>query len=243
LSWWRILRGELRSCCNLLLPPACLLCGKSLPDSAPAWAFCPACHAGLPRPATSRCPVCAAAFRSLTPSRHHCETCLRHPPPFARVHAVGPYAGTLQEAVQRFKYHGHLALERPLGHLLATAVRSAAVPRPHLLIPVPLHIDRLRSRGYNQALQLARQIGREVGLPIAADLLRRTRATAPQQGLDAAARHSNLQGAFAAMQPLNGRRILLVDDVMTTGATTRECAGVLRKAGAVSVEIAVVGRA
>jgi ComF family protein len=243
MALWPAIRSELRRCCDLLLPAACLLCAKRLPEGWEATDFCPACRAGVPQPAAARCPVCAVAHRSLMPTLHHCEACLRHPPPFAQVHAVAPYAGTLQEAVQRFKYHGQLALERPLGKLLGTALRTGAAPRPHLVVPVPLHIDRLRSRGYNQALQLARQVGIEFGTPVAADLLRRVRATDPQQGLNAAARHSNLHGAFAAVQPLTGRRILLVDDVMTTGATARECASVLRKAGAVSVEIAVLGRA
>jgi ComF family protein len=111
------------------------------------------------------------------------------------------------------------------------------------VIPVPLHRARLRSRGYNQALQLARQIGRQLDVPVAADLLRRTRATAPQQGLTAAARHGNLRGAFAVHRPLGGQRVLLVDDVMTTGTTARECAAALRAAGAASVDVAVLGRA
>lgn len=243
MSLWLTVRRELCRCCDLLLPAACLLCARLLPAGSTATDFCPACRAGVPQPAPSCCPLCAVAHRSLVPTRHHCETCLRFPPPFARVHAAAPYGGTLQDAVQRFKYQGQLALDRPLGKLLATTLRSAAVARPHLVVPVPLHIDRLRRRGYNQALQLARQIGHEHGIPVAADLLRRVRATEPQQGLDAAARHSNLRGAFAVVRPLHGRRILLVDDVMTTGATARECAAELRAAGAALVEVAVLGRA
>ena len=243
MSIWTFAREELRRCCDLLLPPACLLCGARLPEGAAASEFCPVCREGLPRPAAARCPVCAVAHRTLVPSLHHCAACLRQPPPFARVHAVGPYAGTLQDAVRNFKYHGQLALERPLGKLLAAALRAGAAARPDLVVAVPLHAGRLRSRGYNQALQLARQVGRQLEAPVAAGLLRRVRATAPQQGLTAAARRSNLCGAFAVTRPLTGRRILLVDDVLTTAATARECAAVLRAAGAVSVEVAVVGRA
>jgi ComF family protein len=159
------------------------------------------------------------------------------------VHAVGPYAGTLQEAIQRFKYHGQLPLARPLGELLASSVRHGATARPDLVVPVPLHVSRLRARGYNQSRELARHLGHQLKVPVAVDLLRRTRATAPQQELDAAARGSNVAGAFAVSGRLPGRRILLVDDVLTTGATARECAGALRKAGAASVEVAVLGRA
>ena len=243
MDLWQRTWRDLRHCFDLLLPPACLLCGERLPHGASASEFCPGCQAGLPQPVPARCPVCAVAYRAPTPSLHHCESCLRHQPPFTRVHAVGPYAGTLQEAVQRFKYRGQLTLERPLGNRLVAALRAGHATRPHLVIPVPLHRERLRSRGYNQALQLARQIGRQFDVPVAADLLRRTRATAPQQGLTAAARHGNLRGAFAATRSLRGQRILLVDDVMTTGTTARECAAVLGAAGAAAIEVAVLGRA
>lgn len=243
MIFWRRAWCELRACVDLLLPPACLLCGGRLPAGTPVAEFCPPCRASLPRPAPARCPVCAVAHRTPIPSLHHCEDGLRQPPPFARVHAVGPYAGTLQEAVQRFKYRGQLPLERPLGALLADAVQAAGGSLPDLVVPVPMHGSRLRERGYNQALQLSRQLGRHLCRPVAPALLRRQRATAAQQGLDAVARCSNLKGAFAVAGPLGGRRLLLVDDVMTTGATGRECAAVLRKAGAVSVEVAVIGRA
>ena len=243
MSFWQSARDELRRCCDLLLPPACLLCGERLPAGLPATDLCPPCRDGLPQPAPARCPVCAVAYRSPTPSLHHCEACLRHPPPFVKVHAVGPYAGTLQDAIQRFKYHGQLPLERPLGTLLIETVLRGWGPRPNLVVAVPLHKNRLRARGYNQALQLARQVGRHLGVPVAPELLRRVRDTAAQQGLDAAARNSNLRGAFAVSHPVSARRILLVDDVMTTGATARECAAVLCAAGASAVEVAVLGRA
>jgi ComF family protein len=243
VKFWQSARDELSRCCDLLLPPACLLCGARLPTGHSATDLCPQCRAGLPQPAPARCPLCAVAYRSPTPSLHHCDSCLRHPPPFVKVHAAGPYAGTLQNAIQRFKYHGQLPLERPLGTLLAETVAGGGGSRPDLVAAVPLHKNRLRARGYNQALQLARQVGRHLGVPVAPELLRRIRDTAAQQGLDAAARNSNLHGAFAAPRPVAGRRILLVDDVMTTGATARECAAVLRKAGAACIEVAVLGRA
>jgi ComF family protein len=243
LSFWQSVWGDLRRCCDLFLPPACLLCGSRLADGSAAIAFCAACQSGLQQPGSARCPVCAVAYHALLPSRHHCEACLRHPPAFVRVHAVGPYAGTLRQAVQRFKYQGQLPLARPLGELLVISLRNGAAPRPDLVVPVPLHVSRLRARGYNQSLELARHVGRRLRAPVAVDLLQRVRATAPQQELDAAARKSNLLGAFAVSRRLPGRRILLVDDVLTTGATARGCAAALRAAGAAAVEVAVLGRA
>ncbi len=243
MELWQRLRRELGACCDLLLPPACLLCGDRLPAGTPASEFCPTCRAGLPPLPPARCPVCAAAHRTPLPSLHHCEVCLRQPPPFDRVHAVGPYAGTLQEATQAFKYRGQLPLERPLGALLAAAVLAGGGRRADLVVPVPLHRSRLRERGYNQSLQLARQLAGALAVPVAPALLHRNRATVAQQGLDAVARGGNLRGAFAVAGPVAGRRLLLVDDVMTTGATVRECAGVLRRAGAAAVEVAVLGRA
>lgn len=243
MNLWHRAWRELGACLDLLLPPACLLCGARLPAGISAGAFCPTCRAAVPPMPPARCPVCAVAHRTPVTSLHHCESCLRQPPAFARVVAAGPYAGTLREAVQRFKYRGQLTLERPLGQLLAEAVTAAGGPSPDLVVPVPLHVGRLRERGYNQSLQLARRLAGELGAPTAATLLRRTRATAPQQGLDATARKGNLRGAFAVAERLGGRRILLVDDVLTTGATVRECAAVLRRAGAAAVEVAVLGRA
>ena len=136
-----------------------------------------------------------------------------------------------------------MPLERPRETLLLETVLRGGGPRPNLVAAVPLHKSRLRARGYNQAVQLARQVDRHLGVPVAPELLCRVRDTAAQQGLDAAARNSNLRGAFAAPHPIVGRRILLVDDVMTTGATARECALVLGAAGAAAVEVAVLGRA
>lgn len=244
MGFWRHLGGELRRCCDLLLPPACLLCGRRLPGEHPADSFCPDCLSRMPVPAPSRCPLCAAPHRTLTPSLHHCGNCLKDRPPFTAVHTVGGYSGTLREAIQLFKYHGALPLEKPLGSMLAHAVKNApGAAIPGLIVPVPLHSERLRERGYNQALQVARQLGRQLGVPVDPVALCRTRPTIAQQGLDARHRRENLRGVFAAATPLDNRRVMLVDDVMTTGTTARECSRALLAAGAVCVEVAVVARA
>ena len=139
------------------------------------------------------------------------------------------------------------AVGRLLGELLAIRVREALadgeLSRPDRLVPVPLHPWRLWQRGFNQAELIAAALGRDIGVPVLAGALRRVRNTPPQSGLGAASRRTNLRGAFSAAVEVAGRHVLLIDDVMTTGATARECAGVLRQAGAATVEIAVLGRA
>jgi ComF family protein len=115
--------------------------------------------------------------------------------------------------------------------------------RPELILPVPLHVQRLRQRGYNQSLLLARQLGKRWKIPVAPRRLIRTRPTTPQQELPLTVRQQNLRTAFALTTPLHGETVLLVDDVMTTGATVRECAQVLKSGGAGEIVVAVLGRA
>jgi ComF family protein len=150
----------------------------------------------------------------------------------------------LREAITAFKYSGRIDLDRPLGRLLAQRLRTAADPREFdLILPVPLHPQRLRERGYNQSLLLARVLSRQLQRPLAPRLLRRLRATPPQQGLNAALRQANLRQAFALSQPLRGEHLLLIDDVVTTTATARECSRVLLEGGAGAVTLAVLARA
>jgi ComF family protein len=130
-----------------------------------------------------------------------------------------------------------------LAGLLATVLERDGALLPELLIPVPLHYSRLRERTYNQALLLARVLGRRWRLQVLPRLLVRSRPTPQQQGLKAEVRRQNLKGAFALNQKLNGERVLLIDDVVTTGATVRECSRVLLEGGAGEVVVAVLARA
>nr|NIQ98504.1 ComF family protein [Desulfuromonadales bacterium]NIR34395.1 ComF family protein [Desulfuromonadales bacterium]NIS44365.1 ComF family protein [Desulfuromonadales bacterium] len=174
---------------------------------------------------------------------HLCEHCLRQSPPYAQVLAAAHYEGPLREAIHRFKYRGEVGLERPLGLLLGERfeerLRGFA---PDLVVPVPLHVERLRQRSYNQALLLARRLGRMLDLTVAEQALQRTRATDSQQRLSGRGRRANLRGAFAGSGKLADRRVLLVDDVMTTGATVEECSRELRRCGARDVLVVVLGR-
>ena len=152
----------------------------------------------------------------------------------------------LREALHAFKFRGKRAVARPLGDLLAEA--GAGYPGARgagLLVPVPLYPDRERERGFNQAALLAERLGRLWGVAVAANALERTAATPAQTGLSGEERRRNVRGAFAVPRPARvaGRRVLLVDDVLTTGATADACARALRRAGAAEVGVLTVARA
>ncbi len=240
---WKTVRAELAALLDLLLPPACPLCRTESPG-LPLGTLCTGCLSDIPPLGPSRCPRCALPYPAPDGSVHLCEACLRSAPPFVSVAAAGVYGDALRRAIHRFKYEGAIDLDRPLSSLLADSV-AVALPdfRADLIVPVPLHPARLRERTYNQALLLARRMGRRTGIPVSPRLLERTRPTPAQQGLSATQRRRNLRGSFAMRSGLDGESVLLVDDVMTTGATARECSRVLMAGGAGRVAVAVLGRA
>ena len=240
LSW---LRAELSGLLNLLLPPSCPLCGGML-EAAAVSSFCPDCLAGFPPLDSSFCPRCALPYPLPAGSNHLCEACLRREPPFLYTRCLGLYDASLRDAIQRFKFNGAVHFDRPLARLLSAEIQDVYSSfRPDLLVAVPLHRQRLKTRTYNQSLLLARELGRLRQLPAPSRLLRRLRATLPQQGLAAEERRTHLKGAFAMSDRLDGERVLLVDDVFTTGATARECAATLLAGGASQVVVAVLARA
>ena len=234
---------------RLLWPTRCLACGE---PGGEAWDLCPACAAGLPwsGAACVRCalplPGLVAACGGAPEGAGHadapvCGACLAQPPPLDAAYAACLYRAPLDRLLPRFKFHEDLAAGRLLAQLMAEAF--AALPRPDALVPVPLHRARLRRRGYDQALELAKPLARALRIPLRADALVRVRATAPQSERDAAARRRNVRHAFAVRPgaPLPAR-VVLVDDVMTTGATLHAAARALRRAGVARVEAWVCAR-
>ena len=223
-----------------LLPPACPLCRKTFPYR---WTepFCPTCLPGFHALPAAHCPCCALPFLAQQNSAHLCGRFVANPPFFSKVHAVGCYDSSLRDAIHLFKFNNRVSLDRPLGNLLARSL--AADLAVDVIVPVPLHFQRLAERSYNQALLLARDLGRRCRLPVAVELLVKASETVAQQGLSARQRERNLNQVFTLRQPLHGERVLLVDDVMTTGATVRACSRVLRAGGAGAVEVAIIGRA
>jgi len=236
------LLNECRGLLDTLLPASCPVCEH---DFAPACAgLCPSCLADITPLPAARCPICALPYPIASELGHLCGPCTVSRPLFGNVHAIGLYQGVLSKAVHALKYRRSPLLSRSLGAQLAEAVRQEWQPAGRALIAaVPLYPTRLRQRGFNQALLLARQVGRRLGWPVISDLLQKPVATPLQQELGARQRRANLRGAIVASRELAGESVLLVDDVMTTGTTSRVCSEVLLAAGAGEVRIAVIARA
>ncbi len=171
-----------------------------------------------------------------------CGECIKREPPFASTFAPFEYAHPLDLLLVRLKFARNLAAGRVLAQLALDALAENRVPVPQAIVPVPLHRGRLRERGYNQALELARPFSEALGVPVR-ELLVRNRATAAQSDLDAAARRRNVRGAFEVTGSALPAHVAVVDDVMTTGTTIRECARVLRRAGVARVDVWVLARA
>lgn len=214
-----------------LLGRECLLCGAETRER-----LCPACYAGLPYLPEQRCPVCAIP----TPEGQVCGACLAALPRFDRVQAAFAYAFPADKLIQGLKYQARLPLAPLLAELLYSQLGQEA--KPDLLIPMPLHPARLKERGFNQALELARCLSRRTGIKLAAEACQRVRDTPPQAALPWEARGKNIQGAFTCAGDFSGLRVAVVDDVLTTGATLDELASVLRSRGAARVSGWVVAR-
>jgi len=223
---------------DFFLPRLCLFCGGVVAESAAA-AVCPDCETGIEWVASPVCPCCGLIFPVPEGEDRFCGTCRAEPPPFARARAAAVYEGPVAQAVTRFKFGRQMAYLPVMQHWLQIPRCAELAADADLLIPVPLHSKRLKFRGFNQALLLARAFPEaEVGL----ETLARVRYTAPQVGLNPKQRRDNVHRAFAVPRPeeVKGKKVLLVDDLYTTGATVRECARVLKRAGAKRVEVLTV---
>ena len=217
----RLGRGAL----DLLFPPACVSCG------AGGEFLCARCAGRLVPAAWPRCRRC---WRPLQDAGV-CSPCRAVPPPYDSLRAVFVYDHAARVLVHALKYRGMTALAGPMASLMARAIRGSDI-EPGVIVPVPLATMRRRTRGYNQAGVLAAALGKELGVPVAGRALRRTRETAPQaRTRDADQRLRNVAGAFEAAPEISGRRVLLLDDVTTTGATLSACAQALGKADSASV--------
>ena len=218
---------------QFVLPQDCLLCGAPSGKAA----LCLPCHASLPYHPVAACPACAVP----THQGKLCGHCLQHPPTFDRTVAALSYVFPADALMRAMKYANKLAVAHVLAQPLIAL--AAGQPRPDLLIPMPLHPSRLRERGFNQSAEIAKIAARELGIPLALDACRRTRATTPQAALPWKERVRNMRGAFVCDVDLSGKKVAVLDDVMTTGATLNELSKALRQRGAVEISAWVAARA
>ena len=227
---------------DLLLPSFCLACEKPL-GPAPDLLFCPECLEKIHCIKSPLCPCCGRVYLKAANGDHHCGVCLAAPWHFTQARAIFLYEEPVKEVIHRFKYQGKTACLPSFASFARSLPHVAEMKDADWIVPVPLHQSRLRERGFNQALLLARAFfpkDRRVAL----DLLVRSRPTEPQTSFNGAARRTNLKNAFAVKKPqqLAGKKILLIDDVFTTGTTVNECARVLKKAGAAEVMVLTLAR-
>lgn len=234
-----------RQASRLLLPMDCTICAQNLTDD-PVPFFCRRCWdmiRPLRGPSCPRChrPFASSSALSHSPT-HECQDCRTRGPYYSQVWAPYAYCSPLQDAIALFKYRGKISLAEALGALLIRALPECM--DVDILMPIPLHPNRLRQREFNQSLLLADRIGPALRLPVSCRNLVRIVDTAPQISLPRAARLQNLRKAFALRAPhdVAGTRILLVDDVFTTGTTASECARVLLEAGARHVAVLALAR-
>lgn len=220
-----------------LFPAACVLCRK---PGADGHELCTACLIDLPYN-TLACTRCALPLPA--PSEALCGNCQQKPPAYDHALSLFHYAHPVDQLIQRLKFNAKLNMARLFGELMAGQLLRQKRMLPELIIPVPLHRARLRTRGFNQALEIARPLAQRLGIPIDYQHCVRSRATAVQSLLPAKEKHANVKGAFSVAKPVRARHIALIDDVMTTGHTLEEVARVLRKAGVERIDVWVVARA
>jgi ComF family protein len=211
--------------------------------------FCASCWSLIRLIEAPYCPCCGEPFQSPTTltysPEYRCGACRVQPPPFNQARAVGRYEGPLRQAIHLLKYRGKLRLQQPL---LGLALAHFGLHFPgstyDAIIPVPLHRERLMRREFNQAAVIARGLARHLGVPMMARLLVRVRSTRPQVELSGSERRQNVRQAFAVTNAaaLEHKRLLVVDDVFTTGATLGEVARTLKGAGAARVDVFALAR-
>ena len=201
--------------------------------------ICRDCSQDLPWHTAEYCPQCALA----SPVNQICGHCLKSPPAFDAAHALFRYEYPLDAMLQRYKYKHLLTMAKTFGELMARRINAAAGPAcPDIILPMPLHPQRLQERGFNQAVEIGRVLAKRLQLELDIQSCARIKLAPPQVSLPLKARVKNMRGAFACRQNLDGLRIALIDDVMTTGASLNALAKTAKDAGAAHIECWVVAR-
>ncbi|MDY6822639.1 MAG: ComF family protein [Thermodesulfobacteriota bacterium] len=252
---------------DAVYPPQCAVCGglnmgKGADPADSIHAFpaaflhpfvCTYCDGAFTPVQSPMCTVCGRMFETEDAEDHVCGDCIQNPRRFSVARAGGIYADTLMVLIHQFKYNGKTGLARPLGELLFSVFLNWYDPGDvDVIVPVPLHHHKFRQRGFNQSYLLLREWGRSVtaadarpaGEKICRDAMVRRRKTRSQTTLSKKERRTNVKGAFGLKQPerIKGKRVVLVDDVYTTGATVNECAKTLLAGGAARVDVLTLAR-
>jgi ComF family protein len=240
LNW----KSIIKNIADVIYPPMCLGCLEILHQEKEKY-FCADCREQIRYLTGSMCPVCGMAFFNSSAGSHLCGNCLSNGPFFSIARAVASYETIILNTIQMFKYGRDLSIGSSLASFLAN------FPFPDfdfqsysLLLPVPLHIKKLRERGFNQSLILAYALGKKKLIDVNFSLLKRHKFTLTQTGLNKKEREQNIKGAFEVSdkRKIAGKNIILIDDVYTTGATLNECAKTLLKAGAEQVAALTLAR-
>lgn len=249
---------------DILFPPRCLVCDMDFPNDVvipdhklptsylPLWgelveqrAFCPKCLREIPFIRGPMCLRCGSPLPHDLQPESYCGQCIITPPPYESAQSLGRYEGSLHHAINRLKYNNQRTLADPLGHLLSIAAGDRIRPmRIDLILSIPLHTKRLKERGYNQSILIAKALESYTGIPCEFGCLERVRWTVPQVELKRSLREKNVRGAFRVSRPemIKGKKVLLVDDVLTTGATVNEATKALMNSGTKEVHVLTLGR-
>jgi ComF family protein len=220
-------------------PPRCVLCGSAGINDRD---ICAACYRSLPW-IERACEQCAIPLPDYRDGPVKCGRCLRVPPAFDNSLSLLSYRADAVRLIHQLKFNQKLAYSRLLGGLLVDAVSGHGTPLPDCILPVPLHPRRLRQRGFNQSIEIARPVASVFNLRLDSGSIVRVRDTRTQTGLDRNQRRKNIRGAFEIGRPLSARHIAVLDDVVTTTSTVNELARLLKKSGAERVDVWSIARA
>ena len=230
---------------RLLYPPHCSVCGRAIREDEDRY-LCRDCIGRINFVIEPTCRKCGHELGPYTNDDSRCINCRNVPLRFDRAVAAAHHAGAIRDLVLALKFARQKQNAFPLAKILAVRLQETGIPEEaQLIVPVPLHRSRRRSRGFNQSELLTKELGEQLSLMISNRVLKRVLDTPPQsRGMSLASRRANVKGAFAVRHPraIAGKCVLLVDDVLTTGATTSECAAVLKRAGAKKIYVATVTR-
>jgi len=227
---------------DVLFPQVCMLCGEAV--NICSLGLCAECSGRIEKITGPVCTRCGAVFSSPHGGDHVCGDCITGRVHYDCARSAGVYTGVLRRAIQQFKFKRRSMLAGPLIDFAACSCEPIGPQRGYAAcVPVPLHPNRLRHRGYNQALLLALHLGKKWNVPVERDYLQRTAWSVSQTSLRRSQRRRAVRGAFTCRcSSYAGKRLLLIDDVFTSGATVNECARILKRSGAAAVDVLTVAR-